>query len=165
MVRHITFLVYLLDLPVELRISLGLYLVLQICPFNQPYIKFLFVRPRFCSTLPSAPHLTVDALRFSNTSSISMRIVDFHHLVICHARHTKIWAFCPYFRREVTHFINWSLFFVTFIFIYLSILKNCPQLSLYGLQPDSFWEVLKNDMLLFFMHVMFIYFYTTHLYN
>lgn len=89
-VRYITFLVYLLDLPVKLRMSFGLYFVLQTCPFNQPHIKFLFVRPRFCSTLPSAPSLTADALRFPNTSSTPTCVVDFHLLVIYHARHTKV---------------------------------------------------------------------------
>lgn len=40
-----------------------------------------------------SPYLTVDALCFSNTSQILTRIVDFHHLVICHIRLRSIESF------------------------------------------------------------------------
>ena len=53
-----------------------------------PITRFLFVRSRFCSTLPSDAHLTATPLCFANTSPPSGCVGDLHPQAVKHARHT-----------------------------------------------------------------------------
>jgi hypothetical protein len=52
------------------------------------HIRFLFVGPRVCSTLPLDPRLAATPLRFANPSPPSGWIKDLHLQTVEHARHT-----------------------------------------------------------------------------
>ena len=61
------------------------------CPLvrpSLPHIRFLFVRSRFCSTLPSDTTSRGMPLRFANPSPPSGWIEDFHFPATEHAGHT-----------------------------------------------------------------------------
>ena len=61
------------------------------CPLvrpRMPRIRFLYVRPRLCSTLPSDATSRWTPLRFANPSPPSGWIGDFHPQTVEHAGHT-----------------------------------------------------------------------------
>src|SRR6201998_1766112 len=57
-------------------------------PTLTPHIRFLFIGPHLCSTLPSDPASRRQPLRFTNPSPPSGWVEDFHLRAIEHARHT-----------------------------------------------------------------------------
>ena len=71
------------------RVAIGLYLELEVCPQHPPYIRFLFVRPRVCLSLPSDPALRQAPLRFSHTLPTTGHARDFHPLESAHAGRTN----------------------------------------------------------------------------
>jgi hypothetical protein len=78
-----------LDLPPGSLMDMGFAIIGPLARPRRPPIQFLFIGPRFCSTLPSDPASRRRPLRFAVTSPPSGCEEDFHLQALEHARRTK----------------------------------------------------------------------------
>jgi hypothetical protein len=70
------------------RVVFGLHFVLQTHPYQVCLMMFVFLGSEFCLKLPSDSTSRWTPLLSTNGWQLHTPIVDLHHLVIIHARHT-----------------------------------------------------------------------------